>query len=172
MPEPIKLFVFFGLPGAGKSYAANVFERFGFYIHDGDVDLPDEMRHAIATQQPVDDTMRDEFFRRITEHVRQLLPAHPRLVLAQTFIKEKYRRRFLKTFPQAQFVLVEAGDTLRERRLERRTNQPLEPNYTRKMVAMFEPPHIPYITINNDTDGDQHLETQIRRLVNEESETT
>lgn len=166
MPQPSKLYVTFGLPGAGKSYAAKVFERFGFYVHDGDVDLPDVMRVAIANQQPIDDTMRDEFFRRITEHIRLLLPDHPRLVLAQTFIKEKYRRRFLETFPQAQFVLVIAEDPIREQRLERRTNQPLEPNYTRKMIAMFEPPHIPYATLSNSSDGDHSLEAQIRQLVN------
>lgn len=166
MPQSTNLYVAFGLPGAGKSYAAKVFERFGFYVHDGDVDLPDAMRTAIATQQPIDDTMRDEFFRRITAHIHQLLPDHPRLVLAQTFIKEKYRRRFLETFPQAQFVLVEADDPVREQRLERRTNQPLEPNYTRKMIALFEPPHIPYITLSNSADGDGHLEAQIQQLVN------
>jgi gluconate kinase len=159
------LFVTFGLPGAGKTYAARLFEQFGFTVHDGDDDLPDAMRLAISTQQPINDDMRDEFFRRITAHVEQLLPDHPRLVVAQTFIKEKYRKRFLAHFPYAQFVLVEAKDPIRELRLERRTNQPLEPDYTRKMIAMFETPHIPYQVIVNDADGALQLEDQIAELV-------
>ena len=161
------LFVTFGLPGAGKTYAARLFEEFGFTVHDGDDDLPDAMREAISTQQPINDDMRDEFFSRIIAHVEQLLPKHPKLVVAQTFIKEKYRRRFLEHFPFAQFVLVEANDPIRELRLERRTNQPLEPDYTRKMIAMFETPHIPYQVITNDADGALQLEDQIAELVKE-----
>jgi len=38
------LYVAFGLPGAGKTFAAYVFERFGFTVHDGDDDLPADMR--------------------------------------------------------------------------------------------------------------------------------
>jgi len=159
------LFVTFGLPGAGKTYAARLFEHFGFTVHDADDDLPDVMRQAISTQQPINDNMRDEFFKRIIAHVEQLLPKHPKLVVAQTFIKEKYRMRFLEHFPYAQFVLVEAADPIRELRLERRTNQPLEPDYTRKMIAMFEPPHIPYKVITNDADGALQLEDQIAELV-------
>ena len=159
------LYVTFGLPGAGKTYAARLFENFGFTVHDGDDDLPDVMRHAISTQQPINDDMRDEFFKRITAHVEELLPKNAKLVVAQTFIKEKYRKRFLERFPYAKFVLVEAADSIRERRLERRTNQPLEPDYTRKMIALFEPPHIPHKVITNDADGTLHLEDQIAALV-------
>ena len=159
------LYVTFGLPGAGKTYAARLFENFGFTVHDGDDDLPDVMRHAISTQHPINDDMRDEFFKRITAHVEELLPMNPKLVVAQTFIKEKYRRRFLEYFPHAQFILVEAKDPIRELRLERRTNQPLEPDYTRKMIAMFEPPHIPYKVLTNDAEGMLHLEDQIAALV-------
>ncbi|MEP6985284.1 MAG: AAA family ATPase [Chloroflexota bacterium] len=159
------LYVTFGLPGAGKTYAARLFEQFGFTMHDGDDDLPDRMIEAINTQQPINDEMRDEFFNRIIAHVHQLLPKHPKLVVAQTFIKEKYRKRFLEHFPDAQFVLVEANDPIRELRLERRTNQPLEPDYTRKMIAMFETPHIPYQVIVNDADGTLQLDDQIAALV-------
>lgn len=159
------LFVTFGLPGAGKTYAARLFENFGFAVHDGDDDLPPDMRHAIASQQPINDDMRDEFFERIIAHVAVLLPQHPKLVLAQTFIKEKYRQRFLARFPYAKFVLVVAEDPIRELRLERRINQPLEPDYTRRMIALFETPHIPYQVITNDADGALHLEDQIAALV-------
>ncbi len=162
---PPVIYVTFGLPGAGKSYAARVFERFGFYVHDADDDLPEDMRQAIATQQPVSDEMRDRFFQNITAHVQRLVNHHKKVVVAQTFIKEKYRQHFLEHFPQARFILVEAQDGLRENRLERRTHQPLDPEYTRKMIQLFEPPHIPHEVIANDADGDRHLEAQIRGLL-------
>jgi gluconate kinase len=164
--DPPIIYVTFGLPGAGKTYAARVFERFGFFVHDADVDLPEDMRTAIATQQPVSDEMRDRFFQNITAHVERLRPEHEKLVVAQTFLKEKYRQRFLDHFPQAQFVLVEADNPIRERRLERRTHQPLDPAYTRRMVSLFEPPYIPHMLINNNADGATHLEAQIAALLN------
>ncbi len=160
-----QLYVTFGLPGAGKTYAARLFEQFRFTVHDADDDLPEAMRVAISNQQPINDDMRDEFFNRITEHVHQLLKKHSKLVVAQTFIKEKYRERFLEVFPYAQFVLVIAEDPIRELRLERRTNQPLEPDYTRKMIALFETPYIPHRVITNDADGVLQLEDQIETLV-------
>ncbi|MBN8620996.1 MAG: AAA family ATPase, partial [Anaerolineae bacterium] len=157
--------VTFGLPGAGKTYAAKLFEPFGFKMHDGDDDLPEDMREAINTQQPVNDEMRDRFFRRIIAHVGELVMVYPKVVVAQTFLKEKYRLQFLEQFPQAQFVLVVADERVREDRLVRRTNQPLEPNYTRRMVEMFERPNIPHQVIVNDSDGADDLLGQIEAVV-------
>jgi gluconate kinase len=159
------LYVAFGLPGAGKTYVARVFGQYGFFVHDGDDDLPDDMRAVIHASQPVTDDMRDEFFARIIAHVDQLLLEHPRLVVAQTFIKERYRRLFLEHFPSAQFVLVEAQDDVRERRLIERTHQALDPGYARRMTALFDPPTIPHQLIVNNQDGDAHIRAQIAPLV-------
>jgi gluconate kinase len=159
------LYVAFGLPGAGKTYAAYVFERFGFTVHDGDDDLPPDMRAAIEAAQAVTDAMRDAFFDRIIAHTAELWPRHPRLVVAQTFIKEQYRLRFLEAFPAARFVLVRATDDLRERRLSARPIMRLDPTYARRMVTLFEPPRIPHHLIDNNADGDAHLERQIAELL-------
>jgi gluconate kinase len=168
MPNPHPapaLYVAFGLPGAGKTFAAYVFERFGFTVHDGDDDLPQVMRVAIESAQPVTDAMRDAFFARIIDHTQELWPLHPRLVVAQTFIKEKYRLRFLDAFPAARFVLVRATDDLRERRLSARPIMRLDPGYARRMVTLFEPPGIPHEVIDNNADGDAHLERQVEDLI-------
>lgn len=165
MTQPYNLYVAFGLPGAGKSYVARVFSQFGFYMHDGDDDLPPLMRAAIDASRPVTDAMRDEFFGRIIAHVHQLLPEHPHLALAQTFIKERYRLQFLEHFPAAQFVLVEADEAVRERRLIARTHQALDPVYARRMTSFFDPPAIPHQVIVNNQDGDAHLHGQIAAIL-------
>jgi gluconate kinase len=159
------LYITFGLPGAGKTYAARVFEEFGYCFHDGDDDLPDDLRIAIDTQSPVSDEMRDAFFNRIIASIDRLLPDQPNLVVSQTFIKEKYRLLALRHFPSARFVLVQAPDETRERRLRERTNQMLDIAYARNMVTRFEPPRIPYAVIDNQIDGRAHLRTQIARLL-------
>ncbi len=165
MTHSSQLFVTFGLPGSGKSYAARCFEPFGFFYHDGDDDLPHTMRAAIAASQPINDTMRDEFFQQLIAHTEHLYRQHPRMVVAQTFIKEKYRLLFLAHFPAARFVLVEAQASIRELRLERRDNQPLDADYARRMTTLFDPPRIPYSVITNDMDGSAHLMVQIKTLL-------
>lgn len=163
--EPPQLWVAFGLPGAGKTYVARAFEHFGFALHDGDDDLPDAMRAAIAASQPIDDGLRDQFFARIIASTSKLWPENPKLVIAQTFIKEKYRRRFLEQFPAAQFVLVEAARDVRKRRLAVRTHQTLAPDYVRKMDLIFEPPHIPHHVLTNNQDGNAHIKAQIAAIL-------
>lgn len=162
-----QLFVAFGLPGAGKTYVARCFAEFGFYVHDADDDLPDAMRAAINASLPVTDAMRDEFFARIIAHVGELWAQYPRLVVAQTFIKEKYRHRFLERFPAAQFILVEADDAVRERRLIERLHQPLEPEYARRMATFFDAPRIPHLLLQNNHDGSKHIREQIGVILGE-----
>lgn len=151
--------IFFGLPGAGKSYAARVIARkFKLSFHDGDDDLPDSMRAAIAASAPLADALRDEFFAALIEHVRNLREdGHP-LAVAQTFVKEKYRRQVLDAFPEARFILVEASEEVREHRLAHRTKGArLDPVYARRMAAIFEPPGIPHDVLRNDSDGESEI---------------
>lgn len=160
-----QLFLTFGLPGAGKTYVAHVFEEFGFFFHDGDDDLTEAMKIAIATQSPIDDTLRDAFFENIVHSIEHLRLQTPRLVVAQTFIKEKYRRRVLDHFPEARFVLVQADAVIRERRLTHRTHQALDLDYARRMTTIFEPPLILHNLILNNSDGRDHLRQQILALL-------
>lgn len=160
-----QLFVTFGLPGAGKTYVARVFEEFGFFFHDGDVDLTEAMKIAIASQSPIDDTLRDAFFENIIHSIERLRLETSRLVVAQTFIKEKYRRRVLDYFPEARFVLVQADAAIRERRLTHRTHQALDLDYARKIGDTFEAPLIPHNIILNNHDGRDHLRQQILALL-------
>lgn len=169
MPHPL-LFVTFGLPGAGKTYVARCFQPFGFVFHDGDDDLPDAMRAAISASLPINDTMRDEFFARIIASVKALNSYQPRLVVSQTFIKEKYRLLFLEYFPHARFVLVQADEAIRERRLTQRSHQPLAPEYARRMSLNFEPPHIPHAIITNNDDGEAAIRQQIAILIAEKQQ--
>lgn len=159
------LLITFGLPGAGKTYVARVFHEFGFFVHDGDDDLTDEMKTAIATQNPINDTMRDAFFSRIVQSIYELRPTHPRLVVAQTFIKEKYRLLVRKHFPDAQFILVTAKPKLRETRLEQRSHQMLDRDYARKMTLIFEPPLIDHLMISNDGNGEDEIKRQIEAIL-------
>jgi gluconate kinase len=162
----MKLFVFFGLPGTGKTFCAKVAEKyFGYHLYDGDNDLTLEMHTAIQKQEHINDEMRDIFFTRLIQSVNNLAKEYDKLVIHQTFIKEKYREQFLKALPEAKFVLVQTDTKIRERRLSERIYYPLDTHYAQKMTLLFDTPHIPYIALYNDEEGEKSLKEQLEKIL-------
>lgn len=162
----MKLIVLFGLPGSGKTYAGKVLEKeFGFYLHDGDQDLPEDMKTALLHNSLVTDDMRDKFFQQVIEATKQLEKSYTTIAVAQTFIKEKYRELFLKTFPHAKFILIQAPITVREKRLAKRKNYPIDEAYARNMVKMFEIPSIPHTVLVNEKEGEEEIKKQLQLLL-------
>ncbi len=161
----MQLFILFGLPGAGKTYVGTVFEKdFGFFMYDGDNELPKDMDIAIQTQAVVTDEMRDRFFKKIISRIHLLQKNHP-LVITQTFLKEKYRAWVLDEISDVQFVLIQTRTSIREARLTARTEYPLDVEYARKMVQNFEEPQIPHFVIDNNQEGSEHIKEQVQGLL-------
>lgn len=162
----MSLIILFGLPGVGKTYVGEVFKKeFGFYLYDGDIDLPRQMRLTLENAGVVTDSMRDEFFANIQAKIKKLKKTYQNIVVAQTYIKEKYRANVLQELPEAQFILVQADTMIRESRLAARKNFPLDPDYARKMCLLFETPHVPHKVIMNNETGDDSVKKQITALL-------
>lgn len=159
----MSLIILFGLPGAGKTFVGNIFEKyFDYYFYDGDKDLTEEMKEAIKVQRVFTDQMRDIFFQKLTKNIQKLKSRHKKLVVAQTFIKEKYRIAFIKKIKDAKFILIETKNSLREKRLARRTDYPLEMEYARKMSVNFDKPAIAHLVIMNNNDGVEDIKKQTK----------
>jgi gluconate kinase len=162
----MQLLVLFGLPGTGKTYVGKILEKdFGFFLHDGDTDLPQDMKEALIANEVVSDNMRERFFQNIITRAKHLTPRYKKVVVTQTFIKEIYRNQFLNVFPTAQFILVKTPTTLREQRLKQRKEYPLDETYARNMVDMFDNPLIPYLLLTNNTNGAEEIKTQLNSLL-------
>jgi gluconate kinase len=162
----MQLLVLFGLPGIGKTYVGKLLEKdFGFFLYEADKDLPQDMQKALAANAFISDDMRNRFFKSVITTTKALVNTHKKIVVTQTFIKEIYREQFLKTFPNAQFVLIETPTILREKRLTERKNYPLDKTYARNMVRIFENPHIPHQLLTNDTEGAEKIKMQLTLLL-------
>ncbi len=160
-----QLVVIFGLPGAGKTYVANILKNhFGFYFYDGDKNLSYDMKYAIKMKIPFTDLMRDSFFKRLNESVNRLINRYTKVVVAQTFIKEKYRTNFLHQFPNAQFILVTADDQIREERLMQRSSSPLDIEYSRLMIKNFDYPKLFHYEIVNSDEGQSKIIENLESL--------
>ena len=89
----MRLHILFGLPGSGKTFVGNVFkDYFNYSFYEGDTDFTEEMKYAISKQIPFADVMRGVFFNKLISHIQQVKDQHENLVVAQAFIKEKYRQ--------------------------------------------------------------------------------
>jgi len=169
----MSLIILFGLPGAGKTFVGNIFKKyFDYYFYDGDNDLTKEMKEAIKVQKVFTDQMRDIFFKRLINEIQKLLALsevegkskHKKLIVAQTFIKEKYRVSLINKIPNTKFILIETKKIIREKRLMQRTDYPLDLEYARKMEISFERPMIDHLVITNNIDGVEDIKKQIDRL--------
>ena len=94
---------------------AKIFKKyFGHYFYDGDEDLTPEMKTAIKTRTVFTDQMRNVYFKILISKIQDLSKKHKKLVVAQTFIKEKYRLQLIKVIPEAKFILIETKKEIRE----------------------------------------------------------
>lgn len=159
------LIVVFGKPGAGKSYVAQILtDSLGYVSHDGDTDLPKNMKEALFRKETITDEMRKEFTANMIGSVKLLISKHKKLVINQTFLKEYMRKQFLSAFPHAKFLLIESGDAIRENRYMKRKYFNLGLPYLRHMCVLFEPVTIPHQVLKNNTEGTKKLLEVIFKL--------
>jgi len=162
----MSLIILFGLPGTGKTFVGKVFGKyFDYYFYDGDNDLTKEMKIAIKTKTVFTDQMRDAYFKILISKIKDLNLKQNKFVVAQTFIKEKYRLALLKKIPEAKFILVETKKEIREKRLLDRVGYPLDLEYARKMEENFDKPIIKHQIINNDFNGVNSIKKQIINIL-------
>ncbi len=162
----MRLLIVFGLPGSGKTYVSGVIAKsLGYHLYEGDDDMPKDMDETIKKRLVVTEDMRNRFFKNMLQSVRQLVKIHEKMIVSQTFIKERHRKKILDQFPKAHFILVKTRDDIREKRLENRKEYPLERKQARVMCENFDKPEIPYDAINNDEDGEENIREQMKMFL-------
>lgn len=162
--------ILFGLPGAGKSFTGRLMESvFGYTNIDGDQYLPQDMKQALQHNLPVTELWRDTFMERIREVFNTLSKKHKYLVFTQTFLKDRHRIVFKEIFPQSEFILVKADNSIRKQRFMTHKVFTFNDFYWESMQNNFEPISIEFSEIENNKDGKDHLLRQLNQLLNKKS---
>ncbi len=160
------IIVVFGFPGSGKTFVGKIIsKKLEYFFYDGDASITPEIIQAIQQKQIISDAMRDVFFSRLITDVKKLHKIYPNIVVAQTFIKEKYRKRFLQEFPETQFILTEAEAHAREERIEKRKIFKIDKDYARAICYIFERTLLPHLKINNSKKGAKAIEDQVNAIL-------
>ncbi|MEK7119732.1 MAG: AAA family ATPase [Patescibacteria group bacterium] len=160
------LLIIFGKPGAGKSYVADIAAHsFGYFSHNGDTDIPTDMKDALFQKKEITDTMRRQFLDTMITSITTLLKTHDNLAVHQTFIKKFMRKKVLDAFPYAKFILVEADDAIREKRYMKREYFNLGLPYLRRMTDLFEPVQISHTIVKNNDEGAENVTAQLEKII-------
>jgi gluconate kinase len=159
------LLILFGLPGAGKSFAGQILEaEFGFTFHEADEDIPDDYRQLVLAGQVVEEPMRDAYHRHLLERIAELQKAHPRLAVAAPLLRDRHRQLIHGRFPEAVFILVTCDPPAWRSRLAARTHT-ISLAYAQKVASMNEPVTVPYVVLDDSSDGTSGLRRQIAEIL-------
>lgn len=147
------LLVLLGLLGSGKNYVGEIVrDDYGMFFYDADTDLTPDMREVIQQERLVPDAVRDAFFEKVVEHLKQLHAREDRLVCAQAMYREKHRELIQNAFPDAQFILVQSRPDLIASHLRHRKNGVVSIEYARKIEPSFEVPRLKHFGLDNTGD--------------------
>ena len=159
------LVILFGLPGAGKSFAGQILQAdFGFTFHEADEDIPDDYRQQVLAGQVVGEPMRDAYHRHLLERIAELQTAHPSLAVAAPLLRDRHRQWIHARFPEALFILVNCEQQAWQARLATRTHT-ISLAYAQKVASMNEPVTVPYVLLDDSSDGANSLRSQIAGIL-------
>jgi len=159
------LVMFFGLPGAGKTFAGEVLrDDFGFTFHEADDDIPDDYRRRVLAGQVVGEPMRDAYHRQLLDRMAELKLAHPRLAVAAPLLRDRHRQWIRARFPDTVFVLVESDETAWRSRLSQRSHT-ISLEYAQKVASLYEPVTVQYERLDNSQTGPETVKAQLQAIL-------
>eukprot|EP00466_Bigelowiella_natans_P010155 jgi/Bigna1/144797/aug1.91_g19505 len=168
-PGDAALIILFGLPASGKNHVGMILEkRFGFVFHDGDDDLPEDMRRTIEKKEVATQAMRDAHIENIIKSINELRRegSNRRVAVAAALFKEDNRAKLKAKFPSMKLMWVRAADATLHSRLKSRQNHLACSNYAAKIFEHFEIPKSVDAEILNSLDNnDDHVINQLHKHV-------
>ncbi len=158
----VKVVIFFGIPGSGKSYIAkNLAKEFNAYFYEADVDFKDEYRVRGKLSKEDGEKVKNEFYDIVISKIKSYLSEYKLVFVATALGKNKFRHKFIKEFKnEITFVLVTPDpnkhlDYVLERELpdtsvsKEELQKDLKIHLENKILT-FEIPDFKYIELEND----------------------
>lgn len=152
LPRAPRALYLFGLAGVGKNHVGDLLGRLcGYHVYHADEDLPAEMHEAVRKNELWTEEQVDGFHAIIRRRTRELLEAHPRVVVTQATYFQKYRDLLRAEVPDIEFLWVVADHEVNVRRIHERKDY-VSVEYFEGTLRYFEEPPEGTKKIVNDSD--------------------
>ena len=155
----------YGRAGSGKStIAASIADHSDYFFYEADNDITEDMRQALANQQPFTDAMRDAFVAQLIEHIQRLKLKHKKIVVAQGLYKQRHRQQIEAAIESCDAICVETDEQAILHRLGTRQGG-ISSASAAALKADFQKPLAEQKTLLNNT-GMSDVFTQLRAWYN------
>lgn len=153
LPRAPRALYILGLAGVGKNHVGDLLGRLcGYHVYHADKDLPAEMQEAVQKNELWTEEQVDGFHAIIRRRTRELLEAHPRVVVTQATYFQKYRDLMREAIPDVEFLWVVADLEVNVRRIRERKDY-VSVEYFEGTLHYFEkPPESTKKIVNNSDD--------------------
>ena len=164
------IFWFFGFPGVGKDYCANLFaELNNIPYFDADNFLTDKERSLLKTGQFTKENRLIKL-RRIATYLEEQLKTTPHLVIGDSLPDNASRKMLADRFlERIVFIHVIAPTNIHHKRISERKNHFFTADLLTDWVKKHweESIEIPHISLNNDSKDSKKLISKLKTLTNQ-----
>jgi len=159
------IYIFFGIPGSGKSYLGKKFaDKIGAYFYEADDDYTDEMREESKKSEEHKKMINDQLYSLVVDKTAKFKEEYGKVVVASALGSNHDRHKFIDRFGvDVAFVLVkpdsskhlentfqrELADPNREKISPEELKSKLEKHLEKKQLN-FEEPDFAYEAIDNN----------------------
>jgi shikimate kinase len=164
-----KIFIFFGVPGSGKSYLGKKFaEEHGLFFYESDDDFEQFREWLDTSPKDKKEKIKEGFYQIVIEKIQRFLEKYGKLVVASALGTEKHRKLLLGNFgSDLLFILVKPNsqkhlNQVFERELKDPKNKNRDPKelkdtlskHLEKKYKSFDIPTTNHLVVENNYDQD------------------
>lgn len=164
LPRASRVLYLIGLAGVGKSYVGDLIgARAGYHVYHADGDLPEEMREAVARNEPWTEEQIDAYYRIIRDRILELGRLHDKIVVTQATYFQKHRDLMTGSVPGLEILWIVADSEVNLQRIRERKDF-VTVEYFEATKPYFEAPPAETKRIVNDG-GDAGDNAIVRQLL-------
>ena len=159
------LFYLYGLPGVGKNFVGNIFEKqFNFKFIDADNYLTENMKEKLRERKHFTPEEVSEYHKIIAFNIFEIKSHYSNLVIAQASLFKKNRNLIKVLNPEIKFIHVKSNYQTINQRIKYRKGY-VDKEYSDYLQKFLEISESDLEIVNSNNDNQNYLIKQIKKII-------
>ena len=159
------LFYLYGLPGVGKNFVGNIFEKeFNFKFIDADNYLTENMKEKLRERKHFTPEEVIEYHKIIAFNIFEIKSNYSNLVIAQASLFKKNRNLIKVLNPEIKFIHVKSNYQTINQRIKFRKGY-VDKEYSDYLQKFLEISEFDFEIVNFNNDNQNYLIKQIKKII-------